>query len=134
VASFYRRQAVPSGGWEDWQPLFGWTAVTPVLAPGADGRLEAFALSPGGERLSHRWQVAPGGSWSTEESFGEPGVRLAGAPAAAADATGRIHLFAVTTDGRVRTRVQAQPSGGWRPWTAFGDHPVTPARSGSPGY
>ncbi|WP_327712111.1 family 43 glycosylhydrolase [Streptomyces sp. NBC_00464] len=134
VASFYRRQAVPSGGWEDWQPLFGWTAVTPVLAPGADGRLEAFALSPGGERLSHRWQVAPGGSWSTEESFGEPGVRLAAAPTAAADATGRIHLFAVTTDGQVRTRVQTQPSGGWRPWTAFGDHPVTPARSGSPGY
>ncbi|MEV0785853.1 family 43 glycosylhydrolase [Streptomyces sp. NPDC050423] len=134
VASFCRRQAVPSGAWEDWQPLFGWTAVTPVLAPGADGRLEAFALSPGGDRLNHRWQVAPGGGWGSEESFGEPGVRLAAAPTAAADATGRIHLFAVTTDGRVRTRVQVQPSAGWRPWTAFGDHPVVPVRSGSPTY
>ncbi|MQS38524.1 family 43 glycosylhydrolase [Streptomyces katsurahamanus] len=134
LAAFYRRQAVPSGGWDGWKPLFGWTAGAPMLAPGADGRLEAFALSPGGERLGHRWHVTPGGSWDPGDDFGEPGVLLAATPTAAADATGRIHVFAVTAEGRIRTRVQARPSGGWRPWTAFGDRAVAPLRSGAPAY
>ncbi|MGW2597897.1 family 43 glycosylhydrolase [Streptomyces klenkii] len=131
-AAFSRRQTVPSGGWDDWQPVSGWTAGAPVLVPGADGRLEGFALSPGGAPLSHRRQVTSGG-WDAADDFGEPGVRLAAPPTAAADATGRIHVFAVTTEGRLRTRVQARP-GGWLPWTAFGDRPVTPVPSGSPVY
>ncbi|MGI5335910.1 family 43 glycosylhydrolase [Streptomyces sp. CA-181903] len=134
VAAFQRRQTVPSGGWDDWQPLFGWTATAPVLAPGADGRLEAFVLSPGGARLAHRWQTAPGGSWASGDDFGEPGVRLAAPPTAAADATGRIHVLAVTTEGLIRTRVQDRPGGGWRPWTGFGDRAVAPIRSGSPAW
>ncbi|MEU3723159.1 glycosyl hydrolase family 32, partial [Streptomyces sp. NPDC031705] len=76
----------------------------------------------------------PGGAWGPEEEFGEPGVVLAGTPSAAADAGGRIHLFAVTADGRMRTRVQERPGGGWRPWTAFGERPVAPQRPGSPAY
>ncbi|WP_030744097.1 family 43 glycosylhydrolase [Streptomyces sp. NRRL S-31] len=131
VAAFHRRQSAPSGGWDDWQPLFGWSAAAPLLVPGADGRLEAFALSPGGDRLAHRWQVAPGGGWDAGEDFGEPGVVLAAAPSAAADATGRVHVFAVIADGRVRTRVQLRPSGGWQPWTAFGDRPLAPLLSGA---
>ncbi|MFC9246179.1 family 43 glycosylhydrolase [Streptomyces sp. NPDC057136] len=134
LATFYRRQAVPSGGWDTWKPLFGWTAAAPMLAPSADGRLEAFALSPGGERISHRWHLTPGGSWDPGDDFGEPGVLLATTPTAAADATGRIHVFAVTTDGRIRSRVQDRPSGGWRPWTTFGDRAVAPVRSGAPAY
>ncbi|MCX5379720.1 family 43 glycosylhydrolase [Streptomyces sp. NBC_00091] len=134
VAAYYRRQTVPSGGWGDWQPLFGWAAAAPTLVPSADGRLEAFVLSPGGARLGHRWHVDSGGTWSPEEEFGEPGVPLATTPSAAADSTGRIHLFAVTTDGRVRTRVQDRPSGGWRPWTGFGDRLVAPLRPGGPAY
>ncbi|WP_237292585.1 MULTISPECIES: hypothetical protein [Streptomyces] len=46
--------------------------------------------------------------------------------------TGRTHVFAVTAEGRMRTRVQDRPSGGWRPWTAFGDRAVAPVVSGSP--
>ncbi|MCJ1676564.1 family 43 glycosylhydrolase [Streptomyces sp. APSN-46.1] len=134
LAAFHRRQSAPSGGWDDWQWLAGWTTAAPTLVPSADGRLEAFALSPGGERLSHRWQLTPGGSWHSGEDFGEPGVLLAATPTAAADATGRCHVFAVTTDGRIRTRAQAQPSGGWQPWTAFGDRAVAPVRSGGPAY
>lgn len=136
VAAFQRRQSVPSGGWDDWQPLLGWSAAAPLLAPGADGRLEVFALAPGGERLARRWQTAPGGAWAPEgtfgEDFGEPGVVLAAPPSAATDATGRIHVFAVATDGRVRTRVQARPSGGWQPWTAFGDRAVAPLGPAAP--
>ncbi|MEV5505396.1 family 43 glycosylhydrolase [Streptomyces orinoci] len=134
LATYYRRQTVPSGGWDDWQPMFGWTDAAPALALGADGRLEAFALSPGGARLSHGRQAAPGGSWVPDGDFGEPGVRLAATPTAAIDATGRIHLFAVTTEGRLRTRVQDQPGSGWRPWTAFGDRVVAPVPSSSPAY
>ncbi|MEG3626797.1 family 43 glycosylhydrolase [Streptomyces poriticola] len=132
LGSFHRRQSVPSGGWDDWQPLFGWSAAAPLLVAGADGRLEAFALSPGGERPSHRRQFVPGGGWSPEEDFGEPGAVLEATPSAAADATGRVRVFAVTADGRVRTRVRERPSGGWQPWSAFGDRAVAPVRAGSP--
>ncbi|MEU2514253.1 family 43 glycosylhydrolase [Streptomyces syringium] len=132
VATFSRRQTVPSGGWDGWQPMFGWTATAPALVADAAGRLDAFALSPGGARLSHRRQVTPGGIWDPADDFGEVGVRLAVLPTATADATGRIHVFAVTTQGRIRTRVQDRPGSGWRPWTAFGDRAVTPVPSGSP--
>ncbi|MER7952612.1 family 43 glycosylhydrolase [Streptomyces sp. NPDC096079] len=132
VGTFYRRQAVPSGGWEDWRPLFGWSAAAPALAAGADGCLEAFSLAPGGARLSHRRQVSPGGSWDPGGEFGEPGVVLAATPSVALDSTGRLHVFAVTAEGRVRTRVQERPDGGWLPWTAFGDRTVAPLVSGAP--
>ncbi|MFG2989226.1 family 43 glycosylhydrolase [Streptomyces sp. NPDC048257] len=134
LAAFQRRQTLPSGGWGDWQHLFGWTAAAPALGPSVDGRLEAFALSPGGARLGHRWHLDTGGAWAPAEEFGEPGVPLAATPTAAADATGRLHLFAVTADGRIRTRVQERPSGGWRPWSAFGERLVAPLRPGSAGY
>ncbi|MFF5804636.1 family 43 glycosylhydrolase [Streptomyces sp. NPDC012746] len=134
LAAFHRRQSVPSGGWGDWQHLYGWSAAAPALAPSADGRLEAFALSPGGARLGHRRHADTGGTWAPGEEFGESGVPLAGTPAAATDATGRLHVFAVTPDGRIRTRVQERPSGGWRPWAAFGERLVAPLRSGSPAY
>ncbi|MFB9436357.1 hypothetical protein [Streptomyces showdoensis] len=59
-------------------------------------------------------------------------VQLAPAAAAPADATGRVHLLAVTVDGRIRTRVQARPGGGRQPWAAFGDRAVATPRSSSP--
>lgn len=132
MGTFRRRQSVPSGGWDEWLPMFDWSAAAPAFAANADGRLEAFSLTPGGARLSHRWQTTPGGSWDSAREFGEPGIRLAATPSAALDATGRTHVFAVTTEGRVRTRVQDRPSGGWRPWTAFGDRAVAPVVSGRP--
>ncbi|MFJ7280416.1 glycosyl hydrolase family 32 [Kitasatospora sp. NPDC098663] len=132
TAAFHRRQSVPNGGWDAWQPLLGWSTAAPLTIAGADGRLEALTLSPGGERLAHRWQSAPAGTWApadvSGEDFGEPGLPLAGTPSAAADSTGRLHVFAVTEDGRLRTRVQDRPSGGWRPWAAFGDRPVAAPR------
>ncbi|MCX2182876.1 family 43 glycosylhydrolase [Streptomyces sp. SKN60] len=135
TGAFHRRQSVPSGGWDAWQPLLGWSDGAPMLVPSADGRLEALALAPGGERLAHRWQTAPGGGWDPGgtfgEDFGEPGVALAATPSAAADTTGPIHVFAVTADGRIRTRVQERPSGGWLPWTGFGDRRLAPLRSGA---
>ncbi|MCX5409212.1 family 43 glycosylhydrolase [Streptomyces sp. NBC_00335] len=132
VGTFSRRQSVPNGGWDEWLPMFGWSAAAPAFAANADGRLEAFSLAPGGARLSHRWQTVPGGSWHSGGEFGEPGIRLAATPAVATDPTGRTHVFAVTTEGGMRTRVQDRPSGGWRPWTAFGDRRIAPVVSGRP--
>ncbi|MFJ1757208.1 glycosyl hydrolase family 32 [Kitasatospora sp. NPDC088134] len=141
TAAFQRRQSVPGGGWGDWQPLLGWSTAAPLAVAGADGRLEAFTLAPGGERLSHRWQLAPAGAWAPDgvlgEDFGETGPAsaapaLAAPPTAAADPTGRLHVFAVAADGRLRTRVQDRPGGGWRPWTAFGDRRVAPLPTGTP--
>lgn len=133
VAAFLRRQSVPSGGWDDWQPLLGWSATAPAVVPGGDGRLEAFATSPGGARLSHRWQTVAGGAWDAVEDFGEQGVAVA-APSAAADAAGRLHVFAVTADGRIRTRVQEGPGGRWRPWRAFDERPVALPPPSAPCY
>ncbi|MEU2489094.1 hypothetical protein ABZ593_31270 [Streptomyces sp. NPDC012617] len=101
VGAFARRQAVPSGGWDAWVPLSGWSATAPALAVNADGRLEAFTLTPGGTRLDHRWQITPGGETHPGAEFGEPGIRLLATPVAALDATGRLHVFAVTDAGRV---------------------------------
>ncbi|MFE1188377.1 MULTISPECIES: hypothetical protein [Streptomyces] len=128
VGALARRQAVPSGGWDAWVPLSGWSATAPALAVNADGRLEAFTLTPGGTRLDHRWQITPGGETHPGAEFGEPGIRLLATPVAALDPTGRLHVFAVTDAGRVRAR----PGGGWQPWTAFGDRAVAPLLSGSP--
>ncbi|MFJ9572741.1 family 43 glycosylhydrolase [Streptomyces bacillaris] len=132
LGTFARRQTVASGGWGEWQPLFGWSAAAPALAVNADGRLEAFSLSPGGARLNHRWQTSPGGDVHPGGEFGEPGIRLVATPTAALDATGRLHVFAVTVAGRIRRRVQSGPSGGWHPWTAFGDRTVAPVVAGTP--
>ncbi|MFF5701371.1 family 43 glycosylhydrolase [Streptomyces sp. NPDC012794] len=132
LGTFSRLQSVPSGRWDEWLPMSGWSAAAPAFAANADGRLEAFFLTPGGARLGHRWQMAPGGGWDPGGEFGEPGIRLAATPVAALDPTGRMHVFAVTAEGRMRTRVQARPSGGWRPWTAFGDREVAPLVSGAP--
>ncbi|OEJ34698.1 family 43 glycosylhydrolase [Streptomyces subrutilus] len=132
LGTFTRRQTVPSGGWGEWSGLFGWSAGPPAFAAHADGRLEAFSLSPGGARLGHRRQAAPGGDWHPGGEFGEPGIRLAATPTAALDSTGRMHVFAVTVAGGLRTRVQQRPGGGWQAWTAFGDRAVAPLVSGSP--
>ncbi|WP_338709436.1 family 43 glycosylhydrolase [Streptomyces virginiae] len=132
VGTFHRRQTVPSGGWDAWLPMFGWSAAAPALSVNADGRLEAFSLTPAGARLSHRWQVSPGGAPAPGGEFGEPGVRLAATPTAVLDPTGRTHVFAVTAEGRLRTRVQERPGGGWRPWTAFGDRTVAPLAPSGP--
>ncbi|GAA2710126.1 MULTISPECIES: family 43 glycosylhydrolase [Streptomyces] len=134
LATFHRRQSVPSGGWDDWRPLSGWTDAAPALVPDADGRLDAFALPPGGAPLTHLRQVAPGGAWDTGGDFGASGVRLAATPTAVIDATGRIHVLAVTPEGRMLTRVQAAPGGGWSPWTAFGDRSVAPVRTSAPAF
>jgi hypothetical protein len=76
--------------------------------------------------------MAPGGDWHPGGEFGEPGVRLVATPTAALGSSGRMHVFAVTVAGRMRTRVQDRPSGGWQPWKAFGDRAVSPVVSGGP--
>ncbi|MFD4757945.1 hypothetical protein ACFWOJ_03305 [Streptomyces sp. NPDC058439] len=63
---------------------------------------------------------------SAGEDITEPGVVLPAAPTAAADAIGRLHLFAVASDGRVRTRVQKRAGGDWYPWAAFGTRAIAP--------
>ncbi|MEU2413448.1 hypothetical protein ABZ736_19100 [Streptomyces sp. NPDC013099] len=116
VGALARRQAVPSGGWDAWVPLSGWSATAPALAVNADGRLEAFTLTPGGTRLDHRWQITPGGETHPGAEFGEPGIRLLATPVAALDPTGRLHCSPSPTRagcgrGRAADGSRGRPSG-----------------------
>lgn len=132
TGSFLRQQLTPSGSWQDWRWHFPWSHAAPSLAANQDGRLEAFSSSPGGERVLHRWQTTPGGGWHAGGDFGEPGLVVTSTPISAVDEVGRIHVFVVTEQGRVRRRVQAAPNGNWRPWTSFGTLTVAVLPSGSP--
>jgi hypothetical protein len=84
---------------------------TASLARNKDGRLELFAVGLAGE-VFHRWQVSPGGTWSSW-------ARLDGtvsSMAAETNADGRIELFAVGTAGDVYRRAQVSPGGNWSGW------------------
>lgn len=103
--------------WRDRAPLSS-TMVNPAVARNADGRLEIFALSPDGQQISHRWQTAPNGPWSTWTQFGGPAGAV---PTVGQNADGRLVVFMLGPDGAsLLHRVQTAPSGGWSDWAEFG--------------
>lgn len=133
----HKWQTAPNDGWSDWfshgnpqGDTSGAEGVfpTPAVAAAADGRLELFAVGgsqadPTKERpLYHRWQTAPNNGWSGWFSHGTPGVSLAGDPAVAAAADGRLELFVVGADGALYHKWQTAPNDGWSGWLSHG-HP-----------
>jgi hypothetical protein len=134
---WHKWQTAPNDGWSDWYShgnpqgdTSGAEGVfpTPAVAAAADGRLELFAVGgsqadPTKERaLYHKWQTAPNDGWSDWYSHGTPGVSLAGNPAAAAAADGRLELFVVGADGVLYHKWQTAPNDGWSDWFSHG-HP-----------
>jgi len=133
----HKGQTAPNNGWSDWfshgnpqGDSSGAEGVfpTPAVAAAADGRLELFAVGgsqadPTKERpLYHKWQTAPNDGWSDWFSHGTPGVSLAGDPALAAAADGRLELFVVGADGVLYHKWQTAPNDGWSDWLSHG-HP-----------
>ncbi len=61
-------QTSPNAGWSLWDSLAGRPGAGPAVGQNADGRLEVFVednASIGPHTGWHRWQVNPGGGWSS---------------------------------------------------------------------
>jgi hypothetical protein len=111
-------EKTPNGN--DWSgglaSLGGTNLQQLVLAKNADGRLELFAL--GGDRaVYHRWQNAPGGSWSSWAYLG--GIDLQQI-SVGTNQDGRLELFAIGGDRAIYHRWQVTPNGYWGDWAFLG--------------
>jgi PASTA domain len=89
----------------------------PVVAPGADGRLELF-LTGGDGNMYHAWQTSASNGWSDWVNEGTPGGGfITAAPGLARNGDGRLEIFAVAIDGNIYHKWQTAASNGWGPWT-----------------
>lgn len=95
---------------------------TPMAGPtrtvlNCDGRGEEFRVANNAS-AEHRWQLSPGGAWSSWHSLG--GTLLYGDLAVDRNSDCRIEVFGVGTDRAVWTAWQTIPGGGpWAGWTSL---------------
>jgi ricin-type beta-trefoil lectin protein len=124
---YHNWQTSPNGGWSGWHPLTdqmvaGGRGVASVLN-GAGG-LEVYATLTDGA-LHRRYQTS--GGWSGWEPIHLPGP-TAGAwqPQAIRHPDGRVHLFALVTNGPVSNHGifhtwQTSPGSGFTGWVRLGN-------------
>jgi hypothetical protein len=114
-------QTAAGGGWSSWDDLGGELGAHVVAAAqNEDGRLEVFAISPGGT-LQHIWQTSPDDGWSEwEDLSAPPGAALTAGLAVDRNADGRLEVFAVATDGALWHVWQEAPNSGWSDWDDLG--------------
>jgi hypothetical protein len=130
------RQTAPGTGWSDWfshgtPPESNGLRWSPAVAPNADGRLEVMVvgddLQPegtgSGGALYHQSQTARDNGWSSWRSYPTGGPNLFGSPAVAADADGRLELFALGDDGALWHMWQTAPNDAWSQWVSHGAPP-----------
>jgi hypothetical protein len=125
-------QTVPNGGWSPWQMLTDYPDPSlpytlRAIDRNADGRLEAFATEGSTGTAWQAFQTSPSGPWHSWIPRGNPpGRALDGFSMVAANANGRLELFATANDGldtehneiwHVR---QTAPNNGWSAWTSLG--------------
>jgi hypothetical protein len=138
-ALWHRAQAVPSGGWLDWEPLGGSWRGNPVVARNADGRLEVFIRGGTFDTVHHIWQLRSNGrtraDWSGWEDLGNrrddrpapgSGPRIFGDPAVGQNADGRLEVFARlwSADSGLLHIWQVRPNGTWSNWEGIGQGEV----------
>lgn len=122
------RYRLPAGGWSSWLSLGGsfHRSAVPAVARNPDGRLEVFVLGGNGA-VQHIWQTVPNGGWSGWASLG--GSFMQGelwGPAVAANASGRLEVFATASNRQLHHKWQLS-TGGWSTWRnldGFLDKPV----------
>ena len=83
-----------------------------------DGRLEVFAVGPGG-RLWHRWQWTPSGTWSGWYDLGGS-LAIDAVPAIGTSPDGRQEVFVRGANGGLHHIFQTVPNGGWSDWSDRG--------------
>ncbi|HXA43602.1 MAG TPA: glycosyl hydrolase family 18 protein [Candidatus Solibacter sp.] len=105
----------PDNQWSGWFWLGG-NVTGPDVATNADGRLEAFGLSPD-HSAWHSWQQTAGGGWSAPASLGGS---LLSSPRVGRNADGRLELFAEGADGSAWHNWENVPGGRWSGWFGLG--------------
>lgn len=119
-AVWHAWQSSPNGPFGAWSSLGGSIAGDPIAARDADGRLEVFAVDGAGA-LVQKWQLAPNGGWYEGWlQAGSPGAAIAGEPAVAPNADGRLETYVRTKNGSIAHRWQLAPNGGWSDWSDAG--------------
>jgi hypothetical protein len=117
------QQTAPNGGWTGWVSLnigVGHVTTGPCqVITNADGRLELFAIgSPGG--VTHAWQTAPNGGWSTQADLGSPGGVFITNVRLGRHVDGRLAAFSSGSDGAVWQISQTAANNGWGSWSSLG--------------
>lgn len=106
--------------WSGWESLGdgnmrGYPAATQNVA----GQLHVFAVEWGlnnQNRLKVKWQVSPGGGWTS--TWFDMGGFLTSNPAAILNCDGRMELFGRGLDNAIWTKWQ-YASGGWSSWASI---------------
>jgi hypothetical protein len=91
----------------------GGSSMPPAIASNADGRLELFVRGSDGA-LWHKWQTAPGGSWSNWASLGGQISDFV----VGQNLDGRLEVFAIGA-GNQPYHIW-QTSSGWSGWAGMG--------------
>jgi hypothetical protein len=94
---------------------------SPSLFRSKDGRLQLFAVGSDGA-LWQIGQTAPNSGWSGWVSHGMPpnAGHLAGRPAVAASADGRLEVLIRGVDGALWHIWETSPNGNWSDWLSHG--------------
>ena len=104
---------IPPNPWEDWRGfryLTGPITATPAAATTcSDGRMEGVFTSLNGE-IRHFWQAVPGGGFVV---MGTMGGTTKGAPTLERNYDGRLEMFHVEPDAKVKHNWQTAANNGW---------------------
>jgi surface antigen len=99
------------------QVLHGATTSSPALAVDGAGRVHVLAIGATGTLLERHTRGAPAARWTRPHRMGLPGSwSTHAAPAAVADAAGRVWVAAVTRRGALQAQHTAP---GGRRWSGF---------------
>jgi metallophosphoesterase (TIGR03767 family) len=115
------RSVQTASGWTGWALMGEVNARSITAARNADGRMEVFITTPGGD-VWHIAQATPGGTWGSWSSgFGLLQFnRVLVQVAAVTNRDGRVEVFAVSDQGGLWRRTQIA-TGGWTDWASFGN-------------
>jgi hypothetical protein len=122
-------QVSPNSGWSGWgtlgAPGGGVTPQLPVVARGADGRLDVFATANPTALWHIRQDPASATGWGGWQSLGAPpGAAFVDAPAVGKNADGRLEVFLLEVGGAVWHAWQDPGlAGGWSGWDSLGGQP-----------
>jgi hypothetical protein len=146
-ALIHNWQLGPNTGWANQWMSLGFPPNNPLqsvpaVGRNADGRLEVFAACGTNInwRIWHIFQTAPNNGWSGWNDFGTGGLLLV-APVVAANADGRLEVFAImvpdeVNEGMLFHKFQLGPGAPWSAWESLGRPPGNPpaGQLGRPGW